>query len=192
MDAGMARVFTYNQDPDYKPSIDPKMIDPPFVFVDAALSTNMSMGSLMLMKGRNDFFAKWDTSREEEQAGEGYQSEIDLGWSRYWNPNLHTLLGYRITDIEDAQERFFTGVCWRAPHLIHSTLTLDSQGDVRIEFEKDYQLTDRLSIAADIEYDTLTRIEWASQLAWTLNKEFELIGGYHSDYGYGIGLSAHY
>lgn len=192
MDAGMARIFTYNQDPDYEPTVDPKMINPAFIFVDASLSTNMSMGSLMLMKGRNDYFANWETSREEEEAGEGYESEIDIGWSRYWNPNLHTLVGYRITDIEDADERFFAGICYRAPYLIHSTLTLDSQGDVRIEFEKDYQLTDRLSISAEFEYDTLLRIEWASQLAWTLSKRFDLIGNYHSDYGYGIGLSAHF
>jgi hypothetical protein len=67
-------------------------------------------------------------------------------------------------------------------------IALDSEGDVRVELAKEFQLSERLSLSADLQYDTLSDTEWSSYLHWTLSKQFDVVAGYHSDHELGIGL----
>jgi FtsP/CotA-like multicopper oxidase with cupredoxin domain len=186
MDAGMARVFTYNQDPSYQPTIDPKLIDPYFMFLDGALLSNMFSGHVMLMTGSDDYFLRWHSGVEEHHGS--YDRDVDLGWSRYIDSNMATELGFRLTDVVGEENRAFVGFRYRLPYLVHSLIALDSEGDVRVELAKEFQLSERLSLSADLQYDTLSDTEWSSYLHWTLSKQFDVVAGYHSDHELGIGL----
>ena len=187
MDAGMARVFSYRgQGPDHRPSIDPKLLNPTYVFVDAAIQSHMTMGRVVAMQGRNDFILRWDAGID---AAEHEDREIDVAWSRYIDSNLSSIIGYRFTNVHGATDRLFGGLRYRLPYLVQSELTVDERGDLRIALEKEYMLSNRLAAFASGEYDTNTYTEWEAGLGWTLSKRFGLVTSYHSEHRAGFGLS---
>lgn len=185
MDAGMARVFSYRKatNPDYKPSLDPKLTHPYFVMVDGTILNNMTMGNATLMTGRENFGVMWDYGFHEHK-----EYEIDLYWSHYFDANLSSSLGYRFTNNEDAENRAFAQVNYRLPYMIDSFLSLDTEGDFRIGFGKEFSITDRLAYFGDVEYDTNTEWEYYTGFSYLLTKEFSLTVGYHSEHGLGAGL----
>ena len=187
MDAGMARVFSYRgQGPDHRPSLDPSLVNPTFVFVNAAVQSHMTMGRAVVMRGRDDFLVRWDAGLDAE---EHEDREIDVAWSRYIDRNLSSILGYRFTNVRGAADRLFGGVRYRLPYLVQSELTLDERGDLRLAMQKEYMLSTRLAAFASGEYDTNTYTEWEVGLGWTLSKRFGLVASYHSEHRAGIGLS---
>ena len=187
MDAGMARVFSYRgQGLDHRPSVDPKLLNPTFVFVNAAVQSHMTMGRAVVMRGREDFLVRWDAGIDAE---EHEDREIDVAWSHYNDRNLSSIVGYRFTNVRGASDRLFGGVRYRLPYLVQSELTLDERGDLRLGLQKEYMLTTRLAAFASGEYDTNTYAEWEAGLGWTLSKRIGLVASYHSEHRAGIGLS---
>ncbi len=197
MHSGMARVFSYEeQGPDHQPQLGEHAHDPIYFMIDGSLQNHMSMGMITLMNSRNDWFAMWDLGFHDDPAmiggmqheDEDVQYEIDLGWKRYFNPNFSTVLGWRFTNEEDAEDRAFAGIEYRLPYLIESSLQLDSEGDLRVGLGKSLQITDRLGIFGDIQYDTGSEWEWTVGADYLLNKQFSLISQYHSEHGFGGGF----
>lgn len=187
MHAGMARVFSYEeQGPDHMPHLGEHAHDPLYLFLDGSLQSHMSEGTLTLMNSRNDFFGSWEAGYGDVEETE---YEIDLGWKRYFNPNFSTVLGWRFTNMEGEEDRAFAGIEYRLPYLIGSSLQVDSEGDARIGLGKALQITDRLGVFAEVRYDTGSEWEWSAGADYILNKQFSLIGQYHSEYGLGGGFS---
>jgi FtsP/CotA-like multicopper oxidase with cupredoxin domain len=185
MDAGMARVFSYraSREPDYQPALDPKLLHPWFFMVDGNLLHNMTMGNATIMTGRENFGVMWDYGFKDHQ-----EYEIDLYWAHYFNPNLSTYLGYRLTNEMETEDRAFGGVAYRLPYMFESSLALDSKGELRVGIGKEFQLTPRLSVHGDLEYDTNTEWEFDLGVSFLLNKQFSLTTAYSSDHGWGAGL----
>ena len=52
-------------------------------------------------------------------------------WSRYFDPNLSTELGYRLSTRPGTRDRGFAGVRYRWPYLVMTALTVDTEGDLR-------------------------------------------------------------
>lgn len=187
MDAGMARVFSYEaaENPNYEPTVDPKLINPWYFMGDATVLNNMTMGMVTAMTGRENFSLMWDYGFEDGHD----ENEYDLYWSHYFDPNLSTFLGYRLTDDMMAENRFFGGVSYRLPYLIRTELSVDSEGDFRLAIGREIQITRRLSIYGDVEYDTNTEWEFNAGASYLINQELSLITGYHSDHGFGAGVT---
>ncbi|MGK0154176.1 MAG: FtsP/CotA-like multicopper oxidase with cupredoxin domain [Neolewinella sp.] len=196
MDAGMARVFSYSQEPQHEVQLDPKLLDPAYVFLDATIQNHMTMGRAMVMQGRNDYFARWDaglpTSLGATQHDHGNHNdpdiEVDFGWSRYLDRNWATELGYRYADVDGATSRAFAGVRYRLPYMVMSNLSVDSRGDFRLTLNKAYQLTDRMSVFGSTQYDTNTYLEWIAGFEYVVSQSVGLSASYHSDHGYGLGI----
>jgi len=157
--------------------------DPLFMFVDGSIQSHMSEGQLTLMNSYNDFFAAWEMGWDD-----GFAYEAEVGWKRYFDPNLSSVLGWRFTNHDGDEDRAFAGVEYRLPYLIDSTLQIDSEGDARLGLGKSIQITDRLNVFAEVQYDTGSEWEWTTGATWTLNKQLSLISQYHSEYGFGGGL----
>jgi CopA family copper-resistance protein len=187
MHAGMARVFSYeNQGPHHVTHIGEHGHDPFYLLLDGSLQSHLSEGALTLMNSRNDFFGMWEVGYGDVDETE---YEIDVGWKRYFNPNFSTVLGWRFTNEEDEEDRAFGGIQYRLPYLVWSSVQLDSEGDLRLGLAKELQITDRLGVFAEVEYDTGSDWEWALGADYILTKQFSLIGQYHSEYGLGGGIS---
>jgi hypothetical protein len=107
--------------------------------------------------------------------GNDKEREIDVGWSHYVDPNLSTVLGYRFTNEGNGEDRFFGGVRYRLPYMVHTSLTADDELDVRVELEKSLQITARGALFGAVEYDTNTYSDWSTGVTWTLLKQVGLI-----------------
>lgn len=189
MHMGMTRVFSYEeQGEDHRVDFGEHDADPFYFMAAGSLQTHMSMGMASLMNTRNDYYAMWDIGWHDFDLDSAHY-EIDLAWSRYFNPNFSTVLGARLTNEPHATDRAFGGIEYRLPYLIESFLQVDSEGDFRLGLGKSLRLTDRISVFAEIEYDTNTEWEWSAGAEYLLNKRFSLISEYHSDHGIGGGLS---
>jgi len=184
MDAGMARVFSYEaaENPDHQPAYDPKLADPWFFFLDGMALHSMTMGRAMAMTGKEDFYAAWDYGFHEHE-----EYEIDLGWEHYFGPNLTAGIGYRITNEDGAEDRPFAGVSYRLPYMVRSRIEANSSG-LRASLGKEITLTPRLSIGGDVQYDTDSEWEWEAGASYTLTKRLSLVGLYHSNHGAGFGF----
>ena len=169
--------------PSHKPHAGGHDHDPFNILLDGTLQSHMSEGELVFRNSWNDFYASWETGLRND-----FEYEADLGWRRYFNPNFSTVLGWRFTNHEDEEDRAFAGVEYRLPYLINSMAQIDSEGDLRLGLGKALQITDRLKIFAETQYDTGSEWEWSAGATWMLNKQFSLITQYHSDYGLGGGL----
>jgi FtsP/CotA-like multicopper oxidase with cupredoxin domain len=157
--------------------------DPLFFYLEGSIQSHMSEGAITMMNTYNDFFAAWETGHRDDT-----EYEIDLGWRRYFNPNFSALLGWTFTNHEGEEDRAFAGVEYRLPYLIDSTARIDSEGDLRIGLGKSLQITDRLNVFAEVQYDTGSLWEWTTGATWMLSKQFSIITQYHSEYGFGGGL----
>lgn len=158
--------------------------DPLYFHLDGSVQSHMSEGFARLRNSRNDLLALWDIGYGDDD--DSY--EVDLAWSLYVNPNFSTIVGWRFTDHHGAKNRAFAGMDYRLPWLIDSSIQLDSEGDLRTGIGKSILLTDRLSVFAEVEYDTGSRWEWSAGADWLLNKQLSLTTQYHSDHGFGGGL----
>jgi hypothetical protein len=185
MKAGMTRVISYvEQGPGHRPNLDYKKMDPWMFNIKATVQSNFTEGHAGWMSARNNVGVDW-----ERGFGDEGEYELDLVWKRYHNRNLTSIYGYRFTNEHGAKDRAFAGVKYRLPFMVSSTLTVDSEGDLRPGLAKELQLTSRLSWENEIEYDTHSEWEWNSSLKYRLSKQFSITGGYHSEYGFGAGLN---
>ena len=186
MDAGMARVMSYAKarNPDHKPALDPKLINPPFLMLEGTMTHSMTMGNLTLMKGRENFGGTWDYGFHNHD-----EYEADFFGSHYFNSNLTTSLGYRITNEHNAENRGFAQVNYRMPYMVGTFLSVDTKGGARVGLGKDIPLTSRLSIFGDGEYDTNTEWECFAGATFLTCKQSSLIVGYHSEHGLSAGLT---
>lgn len=203
MDAGMARVFSYAQgaDPAYQPKHDPGHMGMGAFILEGMALHNMTMGGAHMMRGRETYGVHWDYVFGHGSAGTAHghgehhgddsigEYEIDLFWAHYFGPNLSTTLGYRIANGEGTGNRAFGRVEYRLPYLVKTSLGLDSRADLRAGIAKEFQITPRLSTEVNAEYDTNAGFDWAAYAHLLLNKELSLSSGYHSDHGWGAGLS---
>jgi hypothetical protein len=188
MDAGMARVVSYLElGADHQPALDPAMIAPSYLFVDAAVLSNMTQGHAMLMSGRNDYFARWHSGYGND--GNDEMREVDLGLSHSYDPNLSALAGYRFTTKQHAEDRVFAGARYRLPYLVYATFSADSEADLRFELEKSLRLSARWSLEGRVEYDTNTYTDWKLGTTWTVTKQVGAIAQYDSEHGLGVGVT---
>lgn len=209
MMAGMTRIFSYQpiatpaprspmlaHQPDSEVRVDSSHGHTPHLgehehdlwhfFGTGTLQSHMSDGTLVLMNPRNDLLVNWEIGWANI---DDTRYEVDAVYQRYFNPNFQAFVGARLTNDGDAENRAIIGVNYRLPLLIWANLSLDSEGDARLSLAKEFQLTSRLSIFGRVEYDTNTEWEWTAGAEYILKKPLSLITQYHSDYGFGAGIS---
>lgn len=202
MDAGMARVLSYEADEDYEPSLDPNLINPWFLFVGSSIQSHMSEGSARLMFGASTLSLGWMSTLSvdweigfneydpafEIDEHEGFEYEVDFTSRHFISLNWSVFAGFRLANEEDTKNRGILGATYRLPSFVFITVTVDTEFDVRVTLEKEFQLTERLSLFVEAQYDTNTRVELSTGFIFTINKNLALVSQFHSDYGFGGGI----
>jgi hypothetical protein len=204
MHAGMGRVVSYG-DGLSAPQLSLALADhaKPMFMLDGSIQSHMSMGHAMVQNVRNDFGLSWHLGWGHEKMGDpvrhgggpvhrhampDIEYDIDLLWHRYIDQRWSIFAGYRFTNMEDERDRWVGGVMHMLPGMVHATASLDSEGALRLELEKQFQLTARLAAFGRLEYDTHTEWDWSAGLTYTLSQRFSLITTYTADHGFGGGL----
>jgi FtsP/CotA-like multicopper oxidase with cupredoxin domain len=184
MKAGMTRVISYtDQGENHRPTLDTKHMNPWRFNLGGTVQNNFTEGHAGWMNARNNVGIDWEHGLDRHE-----EYEIDLIWKRYFNPNFSTIAGYRFTNSPGSRDRGFGGVLYRLPFMVESMLTVDTEGALRPGLGKSFQLTDRLSLINEVEYDTHSHWEWSSALEYRYNKRFSITTGYHSKFGLGGGI----
>lgn len=119
-------------------------------------------------------------------------AEFDLGWRRYMDANRGYRFGLRYSEDQKSRVSAFAGYDYRLPYLIWSRVEVNTSGSARVILEKELPITARLSAFAALEYDT--REAWRTRFGgrFSLTKYTNLVLEHHSDYGPGVGLGITY
>jgi hypothetical protein len=159
--------------------------DPVFFFGEVNALSNMTEGSAAFENNRNALTALWQVGWGNVEATD---YEVDLMYVRYLDSFTNVFAGAEFTN-EEAGNRGILGVSYILPFLIRSQARVDSEGDFRVGISQSIPLTSRLSIFGEAEFDTGSDWESSAGLEYILGKRFSLIGQWHSDFGWGAGLS---
>ncbi len=187
MKAGMARVVSYEGS-----ELDPAIADIRpnlfkehwYLWSDISLLTQMTEGMVVAADTRNTISASWEAGWDEDY-------EAEFTYERYFNRFLQAFAGVVLTDGEQ-DHRGIIGLRYLLPFMFKSTVWIDTEGEVRLALENEIQLTDRLYAFGEVQYDTESKEEWMVGSGYIINKHFSILGQYHSEYDFGIGLNIRY
>jgi CopA family copper-resistance protein len=192
MKSGMARLIHYQN---FTPgeevaAVRPKLYkDNWYLSAKAEALSNMTEGVLSLANTRIMLDFSWEAGWEEEAVEEEWEGIATVGW--YLNRFTSIFVGGRSEGVrsEEHESVGILGLTYLLPLNIETTAWIDNEEESRVIFEKELELTPRLSIHGEAEYDSLEHWEGAAGLAFMINRHFSLVGRWHSEFGWGGGLS---
>ena len=190
MKSGMAQVVHYDN---YEPSPEVAAIRPN-IYKDswyfwgfADVLTNMTEGSLVFSNIRNLLTAEWEVGWHEVDETEW---EGIVSYGRYFNRFFTMFVGVDLMGEEDEldETRGVLGIHYLLPLNIESRGWADSDGGARFMLEKSLELTPRLSILGEAEYDTHEKWEGNVNVSYIFKKNISFVGKWHSEYSWGGGV----
>ncbi|MBW1672012.1 MAG: multicopper oxidase domain-containing protein [Deltaproteobacteria bacterium] len=190
MKGGMARVVHYEGF-----TLDPQLAEVrPNLYKDfwyfwgqGDVLTNMTEGFLMFSNTRNILTAEWEL---------GWQEVDDTEWEgiftydRYINRFLSIFAGaYLLGERDELDEtRGVFGFRYLLPLNLESRAWIDTDGGARFNLGKSFELTPRLALYGEAQFDTHDKWEGRTRLSYLVHKNLSVVGQWHSDYGFGGGL----
>ncbi len=185
MKAGMARVIHYEgseMDPDIAKIRHKLFKEHWYSWADVSLLTNVTDGFAVYSSTRHALGFRWEVGWGKVDETE-YDAELtyDYHFSRF----LSAFGGANLTSDDNAG---IFGVRYLIPLNLETLVWVDTDGDFRFRLEKELQLTSRLSVFGEAEYDTDKKWESIAGAAWTINKQMSLIGKWSSEFGLGAGI----
>ena len=190
MMSGMARVVHYQE---FAPApataaVRPQLYEDPFHLygrVDAL--SQMAQGALVYANTRHIFSAEWQA---------GWQRVDDVEWEvastydYYLNRFSSVFAG---VDLDGARNHFdkhegIFGLRYLLPLNITSRVWVDTAGEFQFAAGKHLELTPRLAVSYETEYDTKEHWETRAGASCLLTKNVSLLGQWHSRFGWGGGL----
>jgi len=194
MKAGMARVVHYEGYtlPPQLAAVRPVLYRESLYFQGQAnLLSNMSEGSLTLADTRNIFSVDWEIGwgRVENTESEGV-----FTYERYLNRFFTVVTGLDLFAERDDiyKTRGVLGFRYLLPLNLESRMWADTDGGARLNLKKFFELTPRLALFGDVQYDTHEKWESKAGLSYMIAKYISVVGQWHSDFGVGAGLQVRF
>jgi hypothetical protein len=190
MKSGMARVVHYEGFTldSQLAAVRPNLYKESWYFWGQAdILSNMTEGFLTASNTRNILTAEWEAGWQEVDDAEW---EGTLTWSRYLNRFSTIFAGADLMGEKDELDktRCVLGFHYLLPLNVESRIWVDSDGGARINFDKEFELTPRLMLFGEAQYDTHDLWEGSAGLNYRVQKNFSLIALWHSDYDWGVGV----
>lgn len=190
MKSGMARKVHYVN---YEPSDELKAIssnlfkDSWYFWGEADVLSNMTEGSIKFANTRNTIELDWEVGWH---GVDGTHWEGTLTLDRYVNRFFSVFAGGFIEgeNSDEEETKGIFGIHYLLPLNIETRSWVDTGGEARFNFEKEFELTPRLSLKAETQYDTKENWETAVGLAYLLHKNISLKAKWHSEYEFGAGI----
>jgi hypothetical protein len=190
MKSGMARLIHYqnfNPDPDVQ-AVRHELYKEPWYFwgeVDAL--SNMTEGFLTVANTRIALKASWEVGWQKVDDTE-WEGIVTVGW--HANRFSSVFAGVDVTgeDSEKGEAHGIIGLSYLLPLNLATSVWVDTDGEARFMLKKELELTPRLGLHGEVEYDTHEAWEGAVSLDYMLNRHLSLKGKWHSDFGFGGGV----
>ncbi len=191
MKSGMARKVHYEN---YEPDEDVKKVsanlfkDPWVVWGKADVMSHMTEGFFKLADTRNTIELDWEAGWQDVDAT---LWEGTLTLDRRINRFFSVFAGGFMEGEDDNEEdtKGILGFRYLLPMNIETRTWADSHGEARVLLEKEFQLTPRLALNPEIQYDTKDGWESGAGLSFLLYKQVSFIVKWHSEYKWGAGLT---
>ena len=121
---------------------------------------------------------------------DGTEWEGIFTWDRYINRFFTLFVGADLLEEEDEPDetRGVLGFRYLLPLKVESRVWVDSDGGARVNFDKEFELTPRLMLFGEAQYDSHDKWEGNTGLNYTVTKNFSLIILWHSEYDWGAGV----
>lgn len=190
MESGMARLVHYQ---DFMPdsatsAVRQRLYHDPFHFygrVDGL--SQMAQGKLVYANMRHIFSTEWEA---------GWQRVNDVEWEvtpaydYYLNRFASVFAGVDLEGAGDHSEKHegIFGLRYLLPLNIGSRVWVDTAGEFQFAVDKHLELTPRIAIFSEAEYDTGEEWEVRAGTSYMMTKSFSLLGQWHSRFGWGGGL----
>jgi CopA family copper-resistance protein len=192
MESGMARVVHYQ---DFTPDPATAAVrkrknlyrDPFHLYGQVAVLSQMAQGEMVYANTRHIFSTEW---RAGWQRVDDVEWEVTPAYDYYLNRFASVFAG---VDLEGTGNRFekhegIFGLRYLLPLNIKSRVWVDTAGEGQFAVSKRLELTPRLTVFSEAEYDTKEHWEIRAGTNYLLAKHFSLIGQWHSWFGWGGGL----
>jgi len=190
MMSGMARVVHYQ---DFEPDPATAAVrsrlyhDPFYLYGQADVLSQMAQGSLVYANTRHIFSAEWQAGW---QRVDDVKWEVTPAYDYYLNRFATFFAG---ADLKGANDHFdkhegIFGLRYLLPLNITSRVWVDTAGEFQFAVGRHLELTPRLEVFGEAEYDTQEHWETRAGTSYLLTKHVALIGQWHSEFRWGGGL----
>lgn len=190
MTSGMARLVHYQ---DFTPAEDVAAVrsrlyeDPLYFYGVADVLSSMTEGALTLANSRYSVAASWEV---------GWQDVDETDWEGLLTGEYHVnrftsfFVGADVLGEDSSSDeiRGVLGINYLLPLNFDSATWLDTDGGARLYLAKELEITPRLGLHGEAQYDTHTQWEGKVGLSYLISKDFSIISNWHSEYGVGAGL----
>ncbi|MBC8017981.1 MAG: multicopper oxidase domain-containing protein, partial [Verrucomicrobia bacterium] len=190
MESGMARMVHYqNFTPDpATAAVRPRLYHDPFhLYGQVDLLSQMAQMALVYSNTRHIFSTQW---RAGWQRVDDVEWEVTPAYDYYLNRFASIFAGADLAGVSDHTEKHegILGLRYLLPLNIGSRVWVDTAGEFQFAVDKHLELTPRLAIFAEAEYDTEEKWEARAGSSYLLSRDFSLVGQWHSEFGWGGGL----
>ena len=196
MKAGMARMVHYDGfslSPKLA-AVRPRLYGESWYFWGAITPlSNMAEVSITASSTRNILRLRGQLGWRDEAAQKN-RWETVLTWDRWFNRFFTVFIGVDIEGERSDSEytRSVIGFTYLLPFNFETRVWADDDGGWRGAVGKEFQLTPRIALFGEAEYDSHEKWEDRAGVAYTVSKNFSLVGLWHSDFGWGGGLQARF
>ena len=187
--AGMARIVHYEEwtpPPAVAKARKELLKDPWYLWADAAVLSNFTEGYLTTSSTRNQLSLDWEVGWQEVASAE---YELLASYRYHFNRFYRAIAGGHF---QDGSNRAVFGFEALLPLNVESRVWVDTNGEFRANLEKELQITSRLGVSGEVQYDTELKWEGRVLLLFNLNRHLDLTAGWHSEFGFGGGLNLRY
>lgn len=186
--SGMARVISYQDDigKELEESRHLLYQEPWYLTANAHVLSQMTEGEVRYSNSKNSFQADWEVGWQNVDTTE---YEVNVIYQRYFNRYFS---GFAGITFEHGDERGIFGGNYLLPLSFESEWRVDTEGEFRITIEQEIQLTNAVNAYAEFQYDTESEEEWQTGVNYRIHKYLGIISGYHSEFGWGGGVSFTY
>jgi CopA family copper-resistance protein len=190
MESGMARIVHYE---DYQidqelAAVRPRLyMDPWYGWAQADVLSNMTEGYVALSNTRTIITAGWEAGWQD---GEHTEWEGMLTVDRYLNRFFTIFAGVNLlgkgNDTDETRGIF--GIRYLLPLNVGSSTWVDTDGGARVTLDKEFELTPRLMLFGEVEYDTHDLWEGRVGVSYAVSKRLSVMAHWHSEFMWGAGL----
>ncbi len=190
MKSGMARMVHYENfsvNPQIE-AIRPNLYkDSWYFWGQADILSNMIEGFLTFSNTRNILTAEWEVGWQQVDETEW---EGIFTWGRYINRFSNIFAGANSMGKEEVHDKIrgVLGFQYLLPLNLESRVWVDSDGGARFNLDKKFELTPRLILLSEVQYDTHDLWEGSVGLNYTFHKNFSFSALWHSEYNWGAGM----
>jgi len=190
MESGMARVVHYQgftPDP-ATAAVRPRLYHDPFhLYGQVDLLSQMAQGTLVYANTRHIFSAEWQTGW---QRVDDVEWEVTPAYDYYLNRFASVFVGADLagTDNDFEKHEGVFGLRYLLPLNIASRVWVDTAGEMQLAVDKHLDLTPRIALFAEAEYDTREHEEIRAGASYLMSRNLSLVGQWHSKFGWGGGL----